>query len=113
MIRSVATALAVLWTAPVITEKVDVRDRGAIDLAPFACTNTPRSSMVQRVCYDEARRYLLVSVGGSYRDYCELSSATYNACVAAPSMGRFYKENLAASGNDAPFNCRADRVPAN
>lgn len=113
MIRSVVTALALLWTAPVVTEKVEVSDRGAIDLAPFACTDTPRSSIVQRVCYDEARRYLLVNVSGSYRDYCELPAATFNAFVSAPSMGQFYKQNIESSDRDAPFNCRADRALAN
>ena len=113
MIRSVATALALLWTAPVVTEKVEVSGRGAIDLAPFACTDTPRSSIVQRVCYDEARRYLLINIGGSYRDYCELPAAMFNAFVAAPSMGQFYKQNIASSDRDAPFSCRADRALAN
>jgi hypothetical protein len=113
MIRSVAMALALLWSAPVVTEKVDVGDRGAIDLAPFACTDTPRSTIVQRVCYDEARRYMLVNVGGAYRGYCDLPAATFSAFVAAPSMGQFYKQNIASSDRDAPFSCRADRALAN
>jgi hypothetical protein len=105
MIRHIASVLALLWTAPVVTEKVDVGERRAIDLAPFACTDTPRSSLVQRVCYDEARRYLLVNVRGSLRDYCGLSATTFNAFVAAPSMGQFYAQNIAASGDDGPFKC--------
>src|SRR5882672_10055155 len=105
MIRSVATALALLWTAPVVTEKVELGDRGTIDLAPFACTDTPRSSIVQRVCYDEARRYLLVNVSGAYRDYCELPAATFNAFIAAPSMGQFYTQNIRGSDAEGPFSC--------
>jgi hypothetical protein len=105
MIRSVAIALALLWTAPVIPEKVELRDSGIVDLAPFACTDTPRSSIVQRVCYDEARRYLLINVRGAYRDYCELPAATFNAFIAAPSMGQFYLLNMAASDHDGPFHC--------
>ena len=31
MIRSVAAVLALLWTAPVVTEKAEVSDRGAIE----------------------------------------------------------------------------------
>jgi hypothetical protein len=111
MIRTIASALALLWTAPVVTETVDVGQRGAIDLAPFACTDTPRSSLVQRVCYDEARRYMLVNVRGSYRDYCGLPAATFNAFIAAPSMGQFYTQNVAASGGDGPFKCRTDHAP--
>jgi len=107
MIRSVATAHALLWTAPVVTEKVEIIGRGTIDLAPFACTDTPRSSIVQRVCYDEARRYLLVNIRGSYRDYCELPAAIFNAFVAAPSMGQYYRQNIAASDPEGAVNCQA------
>ena len=112
MIRSVAIVLALLWTAPVIPEKVELGERGFVDLAPFACTDTPRSSIVQRICYDEARRYLLINVRGSYRDYCDLPAATFYAFIAAPSMGQFYKQNIAASGHE-PFHCPADHAPAN
>ena len=113
MIRTIATALALLWTAPVVSEKVELGDRVTIDLAPFACTDTPRSSVVQRVCYDEARRYLLVSVRGSYRDYCGLPATTFDAFISAPSMGQFYLQIIAASDHDGPFHCRADRARTN
>ena len=112
MIRSVAAVLALLWTAPVVTEKAEISDRDAIDLAPFACTDTPRSSIVQRVCYDEVRRYLLVNVSGSYRDYCAVPAATFNAFVAAPSMGQFYKQNIEGADRHAPFKCGPQNPPA-
>lgn len=113
MIRTIATAFAVLWITPVVTEKVELGDRGTVDLALFACTDTPRSSIVQRVCYDEARRHLLVNIRGAYRDYCELPAATFNAFIAAPSMGHFYTQNIAASDRDGVFHCPADRAPLN
>ena len=111
MIRSVAIALALLWTAPVVPETVELGDHATIDLAPFACTDTPRSSVVQRVCYDEARRYLLVNVRGSYRDYCELPAAIFNAFIAAPSMGQFYSQQIAASAQSGPFRCQTEKAP--
>jgi hypothetical protein len=111
VIRTIATALALLWTAPVTTEMVDVGERGAVDLAPFACTGTPRSSIVQSVCYDRASRYLLVGVRGSYRDYCDVPPATFDALMTAPSMGHFYQQKMAASGVDGPFNCLSGRTP--
>lgn len=88
--------LALLCAAPVTTEPVDVRGRGAIDLAAFACTDTPRSTVVQRVCYDAARRHLLVNAGGTYSEYCGLPAATFEAFAAAPSMGQFYRQRIAA-----------------
>jgi KTSC domain len=105
MIRSVATMLALLCTSPVTTETVDVRGRGEIDLAPFACTDTPRSTVVQRVCYDEARQHLLVNVGGAYSEYCRLPAATFQAFVVAPSMGRYFRQRIVPSA--AQFACDA------
>src|SRR5436853_306336 len=103
MIRSVATLLALLWMSPVTTETVDVHGRGAVDLAPFACTDTPRSTVVQRVCYDEAQSRLLVNAGGAYSEYCRLPAAAFNAFVVAPSMGQFFRQRIAASGTQ--FAC--------
>jgi hypothetical protein len=50
MIRALTTALALLITTPVSSETVDVKYRGVVDLKPFVCTDTPRSSFIQRVC---------------------------------------------------------------
>src|SRR3954468_4254074 len=97
MIRSVAMLLAWLWTSPVTTEAVEVRGRDEVDLSAFACTDTPRSTVVQRVCYDQAQRHLLVNIGGAYSEYCRLPVATYQAFVAAPSIGQFYRQRIAKS----------------
>jgi hypothetical protein len=96
MIRSIAATLALLSTAPVTTETVEVPGRGAIDLATYACTDTPRSTIVQRVCYDEARSHLLVNAGGVYSEYCRLPGPTFEAFVVAPSMGQFFRRRIAA-----------------
>jgi len=102
MIRSIAAALAMLSTTPVTTETVDVRGRGPVELASYACTDTPRSSIVQRVCYDAARSHLLVNEGGMYSEYCRLPASTFEAFVVAPSMGRFFRQRIATA---APFAC--------
>jgi len=107
MIRSTAAMLALLSTAPVTTEAVDVRGRGMVDLAPFACADTPRSTVVQRVCYDRKRSHLLVGSGGEYAEYCRLPSVTFDAFLVAPSMGQFFRQHIAAPA--APFACN----PAN
>ena len=104
MIRIIATTLALFWTAPVVTERVDVSG-GPVDLAPFACTDTPRSTMIQRVCYDRKSRHLLVAIRGSFRDYCEVPPATFEAFMTARSLGYYYRQNLARSDVDGPFSC--------
>ena len=99
MIRAAASLIAFLLTAPVGSETIDVRDRGAVDLAPFECRDITRSSLIQRVCYDQARRYLVVAIRGSYDFYCELPPQTYDGFMAAPSMGQFFKENIRPRGD--------------
>lgn len=104
MIRIIATTLAALWTAPVETETIETA-AGPVDLAPFACTDTPRSTMIQRICYDKTARHLLVSVKGAYRGYCNVPPATFEAFIAARSLGYYYRQNLARSDSGGPFGC--------
>jgi hypothetical protein len=112
MVRSITAAtLAVLIATPVSSETVDVKYRGVVDLKPFACTDTPRSSFIQRVCYDKAQSYMLISLRGVYYHYCELPAVTFDAFVVAPSMGQFYNQRIKGSGSDGPFDCRTHRVP--
>src|SRR5258708_39731701 len=103
MIRPIATALLLLIASPVSSETVDVKYRGTVDLKPFACTDTPRSSFIQRVCYDKAQSYMLISLKGIYYHYCELPPATFDAFATAPSMGQFYNQNIKGSGADGAF----------
>ena len=103
MIRSAAALLALLSTAPVTSETADVRGRGIVDLASFTCTDTPRSTVVQRVCYDRKRSHLLVGIGGAYSEYCRLGTATFDAFFVAPSMGQFFRQRIVAPA--AQFAC--------
>jgi hypothetical protein len=111
VIRSVAMMIAMFWTAPVTTETVEVAGRGAIDLAPFSCSDTPRSTIIRRICYDKQRNHLLVRVGAGYAEYCRLPAATFDAFATAPSMGQFYRTRIAAAAAAGLFNC--DRAVAN
>jgi hypothetical protein len=111
MIRA-ATTLFLLWfIAEVGPETVDVRDRGAVDLTGFECRDITRSSMLQRVCYDRAQRYLIVAVKGIYAQYCELPPETHDGLIGAPSMGQFFNRNIRGSGSGRPYDCRAQRNP--
>lgn len=111
MIRPIATILALLFTTPVSSETVDVKYRGAVDdLRPFACTDTPRSSFIQRVCYDKTQSYMLISLRGTYYHYCELPAPAFEAFVTAPSMGQFYNQKVKGTRSDGPFDCRTHRV---
>jgi len=77
MIRAAANLIALLLTAPLGSETVEVRERGAVDLAPFECRDITRSSLIQRVCYDQAQRYLIVGIRGTHSCMARGSAANW------------------------------------
>ena len=105
MIRSVAMMIAMLWTAPVTPETVEVAGRGVVDLAPFSCSDTPRSTVIRRICYDSQRSHLLVRVGDSYAEYCGFPPVTFDAFATSPSMGQFYRTRIATAAGAGLYNC--------
>ncbi len=105
MIGAATTLIALLLTAEFGSETVDVRDRGPIDLASFECRDTPRSTLIQRACYDPAQASMIVSVKGTYFQYCDLPPATFDSLIAAPSMGQFFKRSIAGDSADGRYDC--------
>jgi hypothetical protein len=111
MIRAATALIVLLFTAEVRSETVDVKYRGTLDLKTFECRDTPRSSFIRRVCYDKAQSYMIINLKGMYYQYCELTPATFDSLMGAPSMGQFYNQSIKGSGSDGPFDCRTHRVP--
>lgn len=110
MIGAAATLFALLLTAEFGSETVDVKDRGAVDLATYQCRETPHSTLIQRACYDPAQTSMVVSVKGAYVQYCDLPPAAFDALMAAPSMGHFFRRNVAGGGSDGRYECRTGRM---
>lgn len=110
MIGAATTLIALLLTAEFGSETVDVRDRGTIDLATFECRDTPRSTVIQRACYDSAQASMIVSVKGAYYQYCDLPPATFDGLMAAPSMGQFFKRNFGSIDVGDRYDCQTARM---
>jgi len=111
MVRTATALFLLLVASEVRSETVDVKYRGPVDLKTFECRDINRSSFIQRVCYDKAQSYMVISLKGTYYHYCELPPATFNGLMGAPSMGQFYNANIKGSGSDGPYDCRTHRVP--
>lgn len=105
-IQSLAIVLAFGLSTAVLAEVVNVKYRGAVDLAPFQCESVNRSSLVTRVCYDRKEQYMVIGLQGTYYHYCEIDAGTAAALRSAESMGRFYNSNIKGR-----FDCRSRRVP--
>lgn len=111
MVRTATAIALLLLTAEVRSETVDVKYRGPVDLKTFECRDTPRSSFIQRICYDKPQSYMVINLKGTYYHYCELPAATFDSLMSAPSMGQFYNQNIRGTGQDGPYDCRTHRVP--
>ena len=90
------------WTD---AETVAVEGRGAVDLAPFACQDITRSSLINRVCYDAASRTMIVQVKTAYSQYCGVPETARDSFLNAPSMGQYYNADIKSSGAVARYEC--------
>lgn len=106
--RTLLFGLAAIAVAgQVYGETVLVQYRGPVDLTPFACEAINRSSFVNRVCYDKATRYMLISLRGAYYHYCRLPPSVVASLLQAESIGRHYNANIKGK-----FDCRQGGIPA-
>ena len=112
MIRAATALILLLCQAEPGVETVDVRDRGMVGLGPFECRDINRSSLIQRVCYHKAQNYLIVGIKGAYDHYCDITAATFDELMAAPSMGQYFKRNIRGSESDGRHDCRKHRIPS-
>ena len=112
MIRAATKLIVLALTAGIGSEVIDVTDRGAVDLATFECRDTPRSTIIQRACYDRAQAAMVVNVRGTYYQYCELPPETFDSLMTAPSMGQFFRQNIAGDGPDRRYDCEDGRTAA-
>lgn len=113
MIASKAIAVLVAMLANATwsdADTVEVTERGPVDLAHFACTDITRSSLLSRVCYHVDRRYAVIAVRSTYRQFCDVPQATVDALLNAPSMGQFYKAQIYSAAGDR-YTCAPLRLP--
>ena len=94
-------------TFEVNAESVNVKYRGAVNLAPFNCTWVQRSSFINRLCYDPKERYVIVLLKSTYYHYCEVPELVVSAWDSASSMGRYYGTYIKGR-----YDCRVNYMPA-
>lgn len=103
VIGSIALTLVTILMSPIVSETVDVDRIGSVDLKPFTCSDTPRSTVIQRVCYEQSKRFMIVNARGAYHASCDLPPHVYQVFITAGSMGQFYGH---AIGDNPAFQCR-------
>lgn len=95
-----------LFTFNVYAETVHVKYRGLVDLTPFECNQIDRSSFINRLCYDQNNKYVIVKLNTTYYHYCEVPKSITSSWLSASSMGRFYNSNIKGR-----YDCRVYYMP--
>jgi hypothetical protein len=88
-------------------ESVYVKYRGSVNLSPFACQNTPQSSVVKRICYDAKEGYVVVRLRDTYYHYCEVPRDVVKGWGNSASLGRYYNAKIKGR-----YDCRLLYMPA-
>jgi len=110
----VAVAVAFILAGTALAEKICVKyGQCPLDLSSFDCRDATRSSFIGQVCYDADQTFMVVLLRDIYYPYCAIDEATVEAFLTAPSMGRFYNENIRSplGGGYGPFDCRVRPMP--
>lgn len=103
----IALIVAMLIAAPwQEAETVEVMNQGPIDLASFRCQDVTRSSVIDRVCYEENTRRMLVQRHTLYHAYCDVPVDIRDGLLNARSMGHYYRINLEAAREQGRYGCR-------
>lgn len=106
-LKAVFLVLAVISIIPPVkADEVFVKYRGMVDLKHFSCPQIKDSSLVNIICYDEAEKYLLVNLNGTFYHYCGLNEIVYQEWLKADSLGKFYGSRI--KGN---YDCRVTPPP--
>jgi len=87
-------------------ESVYVELSGMVNTNSFECTYVV-SSVVDRVCYERKKRYMLISLRGRYYHYCDIDASTVKRLITAPSIGSFFNQSIRSK-----YDCRPDNTPS-
>lgn len=97
--------------SPALAESVLVKYRGLVPLATFECQDVTESGFIERICFDEAQSYMLISLNGTFYQYCEIGAPLVWVFMGFPNKGQFFNQKIKGWGDDGPYDCRTHRIP--
>ena len=81
-------------------------------LTTFICAETPQSSFVREICYDNAKSYMLIKLNEAWYHYCSVDLGSVDNLIHASSVGRYFNQHFRSQGEvHGPFDCRDHPVP--
>ena len=106
MKQLIAAAAVVLTAIPAAARSVSVKYHGNVEVDDMYCEQVDRSSFINEVCYHQPTGYMLISLKGTFYQYCALDAETHAGLMSASSMGRFYNSQIKGG-----FDCRLHGAP--
>lgn len=105
IVRFIIAATMALLAMPAFAEIVDVKYVGPIDIGSYECRPVTRSSLVNRVCYDESAGSMIALLKRTYYSYCDVPADMANAFHTADSIGRFYNQQIKSDAVAGRYAC--------
>lgn len=105
MRRTLVAATIAALSCPAVAETIEVKYEGAVHLGNYECQTVTRSSLVNRVCYEEPAGSMIVLLKSTYYAYCRVPADLVASFYAAESMGRFYNQRIKSDAVDGLYAC--------
>ena len=104
---AVALAVSLLLAASAAqAERVQVKFRGTLELGHFKCTDVTKGNLIKRVCYDRAKRYMVIRLHDTHYHYCGVDPQTVKTLLSADWPEGYFDTSIKGH-----FDCRTHRVP--
>ncbi len=101
-----AVLIIVTTSFTAYAETVSVAHGSDVDLKTFQCTDIAQQGGVERVCYDGAKKYLLIRHDKIWRHFCSVEGSIAQRFLASHSMEHYLGAIL-----DNHHACRRDNMP--
>ena len=96
----VVVSLAVAGSFASLAEEVEVKGRGTVDLEDFVCAVPRKQSMLNRFCYDEVARFLIVEINSNWYQHCGVSQKALYGLILTETVSSYYNTRI------RPLKCR-------
>lgn len=103
--RFIAAAAIALLATSAFAETVEVKYVGPVDLGTYECQTVTRSSLVNRVCFDQKASSMILLLKATYYAYCDVPDELVESFYAAESMGRFYNQQIKSDAAAGKYAC--------
>lgn len=114
MLRLTAMAVVLAFSgSSADSAEVCVKYHKCVTFSDDECKDETRSSLVHKICYRERVKYLVLTIGKQKTPYhwCNVSPEIVAELRAAPSMGKYFNENIVGRATGGKYDCRKFPIP--